>query len=197
MDLYHLRQGLHVIAASWDYHRGAESRVSICGNSVRFKEREPILKKVEEIELAKYGTVLETDNTKTSKASERTMSSAKPLREFEKMDWVPIDFGEIFDKKRLFPNQKGMVKAVEIDFPPEKHVEQQYNLETTREVLQKLFSEEEVDPDHVSEAKRIMGIKPEASPFGRLAEIYAIGADEEEKASPRIDCKVNNIDCKA
>jgi hypothetical protein len=42
-----------------------------------------------------------------------------------------------------------------------------------------------------------MGIKPEASPFGRLAEIYAIGADEEEKASPRIDCKVNNIDCKA
>jgi hypothetical protein len=25
MDLYHLRQGLHVIAASWDYHGGAES----------------------------------------------------------------------------------------------------------------------------------------------------------------------------
>jgi hypothetical protein len=36
MDLYHLRQGLHVIAASWDYHGGAESRVSVCGNSVRF-----------------------------------------------------------------------------------------------------------------------------------------------------------------
>jgi hypothetical protein len=48
-------------------------------------------------------------------------------------------------------------------------VEQQYNLETTGEVLQKLFSEEEVDPDHVAEAKRIMGIKPEASPFARLA----------------------------
>jgi hypothetical protein len=52
------------------------------------------------------------------------MSSAKPLREFEQMDWVPIDFGEIFDKRRSFPNQKGMVKAVEMDFPPEKHVEQ-------------------------------------------------------------------------
>jgi hypothetical protein len=36
MDLYHLRQGLHVIASSWDYHGGAESRVSVRGNSVRF-----------------------------------------------------------------------------------------------------------------------------------------------------------------
>jgi hypothetical protein len=36
MDLYHLRQGLHVIASSWDYHEGAESRVSVRGNSVRF-----------------------------------------------------------------------------------------------------------------------------------------------------------------
>jgi hypothetical protein len=67
------------------------------------------------------------------------MSSAKPLREFEQMDWVPIDSGEIFDKRRPFPNQKGMVKAVEMDFLPEKHVEQPYNLETTGEVLQKLL----------------------------------------------------------
>jgi hypothetical protein len=111
------------------------------------------------------------------------------------MDWVPFDFGEIFDKRRLFPSQKGMVKAVEMDFPPEKHVEQPYNIETTGEVLQKLFSKE-VDPDHVAEAKRIMGINPKASPFARLAEIYSIGSDEEEKTSPRIDCKVNNIDCK-
>jgi hypothetical protein len=36
MDLYHLRQGLHVIASSWDYHGGAESRVSVRGNSGRF-----------------------------------------------------------------------------------------------------------------------------------------------------------------
>jgi hypothetical protein len=86
-------------------------------------------------------------------------------------------------------------KAVEMDILPEKHVEQPYNLETTGEVLQKLFSDEEVDPGHVVEAKRIMGIKPEASPFARLAEIYAIGSDEEEKTSLRIDCKVNNIDC--
>jgi hypothetical protein len=27
---------MHVIASSWDYHGGAESRVSVRGNSVRF-----------------------------------------------------------------------------------------------------------------------------------------------------------------
>jgi hypothetical protein len=161
------------------------------------KKEEPIPKKVEEIKHAEARTISKSDHAETSKASERTMSSAKPLREFEQMDWVPIDFREIFDKRRLFPYQKGMAKGVEIDFLLEKHVEQPYNLEKTGEVLQKLFSEKEVDPDHVAEAKRIMGIKPEASPFARLAEIYAIGSDEEEKTSSRIGCKVNNIDCKA
>jgi hypothetical protein len=47
------------------------------------------------------------------------MSSAKPLREFEHMDWVPIDYGEVFDKRRPFPNQKGMAKALEVDFSQE------------------------------------------------------------------------------
>jgi hypothetical protein len=161
------------------------------------KKEDPIPKRVEEIKHVEARTIPESDHAETRKASERTMSSAKPLREFEQVDWVPIYFGEIFDKRRPFPNRKGMAKVVEIDFPPEKHVEQPYNPETTGEVLENLFSEEEVDPDHVVEAKRIMGIKPEASPFARLAEIYAIGSDEEEKTSSCIDCKVNNIDCKA
>jgi hypothetical protein len=80
------------------------------------KNEEPITKKVEEIKHAEARTIPESDHTETSKTSERTMSSAKPLREFEQMDWVPIDFGEIFDKRRPFPNQKGMAKAVDIDF---------------------------------------------------------------------------------
>jgi hypothetical protein len=37
MDLYHLKQGLHVVASSWDYHRGAESRVSVRGNFGSFQ----------------------------------------------------------------------------------------------------------------------------------------------------------------
>jgi hypothetical protein len=142
-------------------------------------------------------TTPKSDHTETRKASERNMSSAWPFKEFKQMDWVPIDFGEVFEKRRPYPNQKGMAKAVEIDSPPEKHVEHQYDLETTGEVFQKKFSEEEVDPDHIAEVKRIMGVKPEASPYAHLAGIYAIGSDQEKKTSPHINCKVNGIDCKA
>jgi hypothetical protein len=55
------------------------------------------------------------------------MSSAKPLREFEPMDWVPIVYREVFDKRRPFPNQK------------EKKAEGSYDLETTGDIFQKLF----------------------------------------------------------
>jgi hypothetical protein len=48
------------------------------------------------------------------------MSSAKPLREFEPIVWVPIDYGEVFDKRRPFPNQKGMARALDVDFPLER-----------------------------------------------------------------------------
>jgi hypothetical protein len=73
----------------------------ILGNTVlEEKKEEPIPKKVEEIKHAETRTIPESDHVETSKASERTMSSAKPLREFEQMYWVPIDFGEIL---RLLP----------------------------------------------------------------------------------------------
>jgi hypothetical protein len=51
------------------------------------------------------------------------MSSTKPLKEFKHMDWVPVDYGEVFDKRRPFPNQKGMARVLEADFPPEKRAE--------------------------------------------------------------------------
>jgi hypothetical protein len=93
------------------------------------------------------------------------------------MDWVPIDYGEVFDKRRPFPNQKGMARALEVDFPPEKKAEDSYNLETTSEIFQKLFGDDEVDPEHIADVKRIMGIKPEASPYARLIEVYTIGSE--------------------
>jgi hypothetical protein len=79
------------------------------------------------------------------------------------MDWVPIDYGEVFDKRRPFPNQKGMAKVLEADFPEEKKAEDSYDLKTTGEIFQKLFGDDEVDLEHIAEVKRIMGIKPEAS----------------------------------
>jgi hypothetical protein len=139
-------------------------------------KEEPIPEKFEQ-EHIKSRTTPNVDFSVSNETNKRSMSSAKPLREFEPMDWVPIDYGEVFDKIRPFPNQKGMARALEVDFPPEKKAEDSYDLETTGEIFQKLFGDDEVDPKHIAEVKRIMRIKPEASPYARLAEVYAIGSE--------------------
>jgi hypothetical protein len=54
-----------------------------------------------------------------------------------------------------------------------------------------------VDSEHIAEVKRIMGIKPEASPYARLAEVYAIGSEEEEKMAPHLSCEINGVQCQA
>jgi hypothetical protein len=157
---------------------------------------EPMPEKLEE-EHIKSGTTPSVDFAESNKTNKRSISSAKPLREFEHMDWVPIDYGEVFDKRRPFPNQKGMAIALEVDFPQEKKAEDSYDLKTTSEIFQKLFGDDEVDPEHIAEVKRIMGIKPEASPCARLAEVYAIGSEEEEKMAPHLSCEINGAQCKA
>jgi hypothetical protein len=113
------------------------------------------------------------------------------------MDWVPIDYREVFDKRKPFPNQKGMARALEVDFPPERKAEDSYDLETTGEIFQKLFGDDELDPEHIAEVKTNMGIKPEASPYTCLAEVYAIGSEEEEKRAPHLSCEINGVQCKA
>jgi hypothetical protein len=89
-----------------------------------------------------------------------------------------------------------MARAFEADFPPEKRAEYSYDLETTSEIFQKLFGDDEVDPKHITEVKRTMGIKPEASPYARLAEVYATGFEEEEKMAPHLSCENNEVQCK-
>jgi hypothetical protein len=49
----------------------------------------------------------------------------------------------------------------------------------------------------MTEVKRIMGIKPDASPYARIAEVYAIGSEEEEKVAPHLSCEINGVQCKA
>jgi hypothetical protein len=124
------------------------------------------------------------------------MSSAKPLREFEHMDWILVDYEEVFDKRRPFPKHKWMARALEVDFPLKKKEEDSYDLEITGEIFQRLFGDDEVDPEHIAEVKKIMGIKPEASPYARLAEVYEIGCEEEEKTAPHLSCEVNGVQCK-
>jgi hypothetical protein len=90
-----------------------------------------------------------------------------------------------------------MARALEVDFSPEKKAKDSYNLETTSEIFQMLFGDDEVDSEHIAEVKRIMGIKPEALPYSRLAEVYVIGSEEEEKTAPHLSCEINGVQCKA
>jgi hypothetical protein len=89
-----------------------------------------------------------------------------------------------------------MARALEVDFPLEKKAEDSYNFETTGEIFQMLFGDDEVDPEHIAEVKRIMGIKPEASPYARLADVYVIGSKEEEKIAPHLSCEINGVQYK-
>jgi hypothetical protein len=164
--------------------------------TLEVKKEEPIPEKLEEKHI-KSRTTPSIDFAVSNETNKRSMSSVKPLREFEPIDWVPIDYGEVFDKRSPFPNQKGMARALEVDFPSEKKAEDSYDLETTGEIFQKLFGDDEVDPEHIVEVKRIMGIKPEASPYARLAEVYAIGSEEEEKMTAHLSCEINGVQCKA
>jgi hypothetical protein len=132
----------------------------------------------------------------------RSLANAKPLKEFEQMDWIPINFEEIFNKRKPYPNQKQLARAIQFNFPKERHSGYELDKESAGEIIQRLFNEEEeVDPDHIGEVKRIMGVKPEASPYAHLAEVYVIGADHVEGTSlptPHISCNINGKKiCKA
>jgi hypothetical protein len=118
------------------------------------------------------------------------------------MDWIPINFKEILNKRRPYPNQKESARAIEFNFAKERHSGYELDKESVGEIIQRLFNEEkEVDPDHIAEVKRIMGVKPEASPYAHLAEVYAIGADHVKGTSlptPHISCNINGKKiCKA
>jgi hypothetical protein len=80
-------------------------------------KEDPITEKLEG-EHIKSRTTTSIDFAVPNETNKRSMSSAKPLREFEPMDLVPIDYGEVFDKRRPFPNQKRMARALEVGFPP-------------------------------------------------------------------------------
>jgi hypothetical protein len=61
-------------------------------------KEEPIPEKLEE-EHTKSRTTPSVDFVVPDETNKKSMSSAKALREFEPMDWVPIDYGEVFDKR--------------------------------------------------------------------------------------------------
>jgi hypothetical protein len=64
------------------------------------KKKEPIPEKLEKVHV-ETRTISSIDFSESSKTNESSMSSAKPLREFKQMAWILVDFGEVFDKRRL------------------------------------------------------------------------------------------------
>jgi hypothetical protein len=62
-------------------------------------KEEPIPEKLEQ-EHIKSRTTPSVDFAVSNETNKRSMSSAKPLREFEPMDWVPIDYEKVFNKRR-------------------------------------------------------------------------------------------------
>jgi hypothetical protein len=93
------REGQNMIKhenTCWNFQRGGPGR----------QERGANPEKNEEVHM-ETRTTSSIDFVESSKVNVRSMSSAKPLREFDQMDWVPINFGEMFDKRRPYPNQNG------------------------------------------------------------------------------------------
>jgi hypothetical protein len=133
----------------WEIRLAGESehnsRMKTCAEiskeaTLEVTKEDPIPEKLED-EYIKSITTPSVDFAESIETNKRSMSSTKPLREFERIDWVPIDYGEVFDKRRSFPNQKGMARVLEADFPPKKRAEDSYDLKTT--------GDDEVDPEHI------------------------------------------------
>jgi hypothetical protein len=81
------------LAGEPEYNSRMKKRAEISKEATpEVTKEKPILKKLEE-EHIKSRTTLSVDSAESNETTKRSMSSAKPLREFEHMDWFQIDYG--------------------------------------------------------------------------------------------------------
>ncbi|WVZ70631.1 hypothetical protein U9M48_019279 [Paspalum notatum var. saurae] len=137
-----------------------------------------------------YGSFVPQEETKSDY---RSLASAKALTEFEKMSWMPVEFGDTFKCAGPLPKED-LVEEEEL-FPPEVPLRKSDDSQDTGEVLQKLFQEKELDSNFVSEVKQVIGVKPESS----LTEEVIVQLPTEESPTG-ISCSINkevfnNIHC--
>jgi hypothetical protein len=88
------------------------SRMKTCAEfskeaTPKVTKEEPIPEKLEE-EHIKSRTTPSVDFAESNETHKRNMSSMKPLREFKHMDWVPIDYGELYNKRRPKADDKSI-----------------------------------------------------------------------------------------
>jgi len=117
----------------------------------------------------------------------RSLASAKPLTEFERMSWMPVEFGDSLKCAGSLPPE--YLEEEEELFPPEIPLRRNFDSQNTGEMLRKLFQEEELDSDFVSEVKQVIRVKPESS----LTEEVIVHLPAEE-SSTGISCSINKED---
>ena len=119
-----LRRRISSAGACWNLQKrgiGSEGRTTEAWESHRDKpDEEALIRSATKDDPEKKG---------------RTMGTAKSLREFEQMDWIPIDFGRLFDKARPHPNQRGMAKVIVEDFLPDNHTGYTFGKESAGDII--------------------------------------------------------------
>ncbi|WVZ89837.1 hypothetical protein U9M48_036191 [Paspalum notatum var. saurae] len=129
---------------------------------------------------------------KKTKSDYRSLASAKPLTEFEKTSWMPVEFGDTLKCVGPLPTEDVVKEEL---FPPEVPLKKNDDSQDTGEVLQKLFQKEGFDSDFVSEVKLVIGVRPKSS----LTEEVIVQLPAEESPTG-ISCSINeevfnNIHC--
>jgi hypothetical protein len=78
------------------------------------------------------GPIQDIKIRKLKEVQGRSLANANPSEEFEQMDSIPINFEEIFNKMRPYPNQKDSARAIEFNFPKERHSGYEFDKELAR-----------------------------------------------------------------
>ena len=119
-----LRGRISSAGAFWNFQK----------RGIEVREEQPKHGKVIEINHDEEASIRSATKDDPEK-KRRTMGTAKSLREFEQMDWIPIDFGRMFDKARPHPNQRGMAKVIAEDFPPDNHTGYTFGNESAGDIF--------------------------------------------------------------
>ncbi|GJN05357.1 hypothetical protein PR202_ga22978 [Eleusine coracana subsp. coracana] len=124
---------------------------------------------------------------------DRILANAKPLDEFEPMDWIPIDFSqELLNMRRSFSPQDAPEARIEYNFPSNCLKSEVFDQEIIGRVLGKLYKDDiELDGAEVKQAKRLLDSCFEPSPYEGLCGVYAVGVTEKEKEEPYIPCEIS------
>ena len=69
------------------------------------RKEEPRLEKVVKETRIDEGPIPSV-KTREEREGKRSLANAQPLREFDQMDWIPLNFEEIFDKREAIPKSR-------------------------------------------------------------------------------------------